>query len=113
MVGYQCPVTGAYTDVAPPPPPPPFQQTCSEVGEERDEFSPRRQSPPEGRHVVSSKNYQHYIYTNLNIRVNCGSAEQPQLGPIEGALKNCSKETPNWNALEAARGPDNMGFNLM
>ena len=29
------------------------------------------------------------------------------------ADKICSKETPDWNALEAARGPDNMGFNLM
>ena len=30
-------------------PPPPFLQTCSEVEEERDEFSPiRRNKPPKG-----------------------------------------------------------------
>ena len=38
-------------DLAPPPPPPPppplFKQTCSEVGEERDEFSPIEVNPPE------------------------------------------------------------------
>ena len=65
-----------------------------------------------------------YMYTNLNIRAICGSAEQPLLGPSKEALnqprhilqnyvkviydlqwkaEDCSKETPDWNALEAAK----------
>ena len=49
MVGCQQPVNRGYTAVAPPP----FLQTCSEVGEERDEFSPRMQInlPKEAGHT--------------------------------------------------------------
>ena len=47
MVEYHHPVNRTGTvrvDLAPPPP---FLQTCSEVGEERDEFSPIELSLPE------------------------------------------------------------------
>ena len=60
-----------------------------------------------------------YIYTNLNIKAIGGSSEQPLLGPSDKALsqpkphpsnktvcqayKICSKETPDWKALEAAK----------
>ena len=42
MIGYQHPVIWGYTE-------PPFLQTCSEIGEKRDAFSPiRGNKPPEG-----------------------------------------------------------------
>ena len=66
-----------------------------------------------------------FFLTNLhNIRAICGSAEQPLLGPSEKALnqpkphpstelcecdfqwqadKICSKETPDWKALDTAQ----------
>ena len=49
MVEYHHPVNraGTVSRPCPPPPPPFFCQTCSEVGEERDEFSPIKLSLPE------------------------------------------------------------------
>ena len=46
MVEYHHPVIRNGT-VSRPCPPPPFLQTCSEVGEERDEFSPLELNLPE------------------------------------------------------------------
>ena len=85
-----------------PPPPPPFLQTCSEVGEERDEFSPRRQInlPKEAYHFFFGDfyfiimYYTMYIYTNLNIRAICGSAEQPLLG-LDGKALSQPKPHPS------------------
>ena len=81
-------------------PPPPFLQTCSEVGEERDEFSPIKLSLPEEvreifffffffffffllllNYVCNIYKYvQVFTYVHLSSRYQSvgGSAEQPQ-----------------------------------
>ena len=74
-----------------------FLQTCSEVGEETNEFSPRRQInlAKEARHSVflfylfwvSWTIYTMYMYANLlNIWAICWSAEQSTQGASEKAM---------------------------
>ena len=98
MIGYKQPVTRGHTDVAPH-----FLQTCSEVGEERDEFSPirSRNKPPKGSTSEFFKIYLFiffyiyvYIYVQLFTYVQISSipwatgvsAEQPLQVPGGRAL---------------------------
>ena len=81
--------------------PPPFLQTCSEVGEERDEFSPIKISLLEEvreiffffllllNYVCNIYKYvQVFTYVHLSSRYQSvgGSAEQPQLVRDDRAL---------------------------
>ena len=91
MIGYQQPVIWGYADAAPL-----FLQTCSEVGEERDEFSPirSRNKPPEGStsdFFCFCLNMYIYICTTIYIRTNLLSISWATAG------------SPDWKALEAAK----------
>ena len=94
-----------------PPPPPLFKQTCSEVGEERDEFSPIEVNPPEEvrpdffffffffflpNYVHVYKNVQLTSYVQISSRYLPvgGSAEQPQQDP-DGRAQNQPKPHPS------------------
>ena len=90
MVEYHHPVNRAGT-VRVDPAPPPFVQTCSEVGEERDEFSPIEISLPEEvlrfffflflNYMCNIYKYVQ-VFTYVQISSRCrsagGSAGQPQ-----------------------------------
>ena len=92
MVEYHHPVNRDGTvRVDPTPPPPFFLQTCSEVGEERDEFSPIEISLPEEvlrfffffffNYMCNIYKYvQVFTYVQISSRYRFagGSAEQPQ-----------------------------------
>ena len=103
MVGYQNPFNQGYTNTAPPPPF--FLQTCSKVGEERDEFSPIRKTKPPKRSMsqffglfylyLCTSIYIMYICTHLLITgLVGGSAEQPLLAP-NGTALNQPKPDPS------------------
>ena len=131
MVGYQCPVAGVYVTL---PPPPVFTDLLWGRGREervqsQKAITPQRKACQLVPWTINTK----YIYTNLIVDLlsshywaqskkplNISSSHILQIELCEGDMflpvaswKIYSKETHNWNALEAARGPDNMGFNLM
>ena len=98
MVGYQCPIAGVYTNVAPPPPPPP-PFTDLLWGRGREGWVQSQKAIPSRREacqLVPWTSNTMYINTNLlNIRANCGSAEQPLLDPIEKALNQLKPHPSN------------------